>query len=80
MIGALILVNGSMKNINIMENNRQNAMKWWNSLSYEDKFFKIIEYKEEIKGYPHRGPDSLTGSEIELLYNKEINNDMENRS
>lgn len=47
---------------------RETAMKWWNAMSFEEKYFVIVKYKEHVPGYPDRSPDTLTGREIELLY------------
>jgi hypothetical protein len=47
--------------------NRQTAMEWWNNLSFEDKFYQVIPWLNQ--NITDRHPDSLTGREIELLYN-----------
>lgn len=49
-------------------NTRQLAMQWWDNLTYEEKFFNIIKNKTQIVGYPDRGPNDLTGREIEGLH------------
>jgi hypothetical protein len=54
------------------QENRQAAMKWWNGLSFEDKWYAIVKAKKYIKGYPDRSPGTLTGREIEMLHIKNI--------
>lgn len=51
-----------------MKTEREKAIKWWNSLTFEEKWFIIVKNKELITGYPDRNPDSLTGREIELIF------------
>ena len=45
--------------------NREEAMKWWNSLSFEEQFFKVID---------HLGtdwhPQTITGRQIESIWKK----------
>lgn len=55
-----------MSNSNIEK--REEAIKWWDSLTFEEKWYKIIKSKDSILGYPDRSPDSLTGREIEIIY------------
>lgn len=50
---------------------RRHVIEWWNKLFYIDKFELIVKHKELIVGYPVRNPDSLTGDEIEKLYDLE---------
>jgi hypothetical protein len=59
---------------NTMSDNqiRINAMKWWNAMSFEDKWYKIIKYKVLVLGYPERTPNSLTGREIENIYKAHV--------
>ena len=45
-------------------------MSWWNSLTFEEKYFKMAKHKKEIIGYPCT-PESLTGYEIEKIYKNE---------
>lgn len=47
---------------------KQKAMNWWNSLTFEDKFYKTIEANSVIIGDHTRHPDTLTSSEIEKIY------------
>jgi len=47
---------------------RQEAMNWWNNIPFEEKLVQIIKNKHHIIGYSDRSPDSLTGSEIELIF------------
>lgn len=51
-----------------MKTHREKAMKWWNSLSFEGKFYKVIAANSVIAGDNTRNPDSLTGSEIERVF------------
>ena len=48
---------------------RQRALTWWNSMNLEDKFYKTIKHNELIEGDRTRHPDTLTGREIEIIYN-----------
>lgn len=48
---------------------REIAMNWWNNLSFENKWKQIVKNKTIILGYPDRNPDTLTGREIQQLYN-----------
>ena len=48
-------------------NNRLEAMYWWNNLKLTERVLKMNEFGIE----PYRSSDSLTGSEIEKLYNLE---------
>lgn len=49
---------------------RLKAIKWWNSLTFEHKFYKVIEWlKSENRNTTERHPDHLTGREIEEVYN-----------
>ncbi len=47
---------------------RKLAMEWWNKLLYIQKFEALVKGKEKILGYPDRDIASLTGREIEMLY------------
>jgi hypothetical protein len=51
---------------------RVNAMKWWNAMTNEEKWYKIVRHKTLVVGYPERTPDSLTGREIENIYKVEL--------
>ncbi len=53
---------------------REKAMQWWYKIGYENQFYKIIEHSDLIIGDKTRNPDTLTGSEIELIYNAENKN------
>lgn len=45
------------------------AIKWWNSLTFEHKFYKVIEWlKNKNRDTTERHPNSLTGSEIEEIH------------
>ena len=48
---------------------RKKAMEWWNKLSLEEKFYKTIPNKRFLGNDASRHPDTLTGREIEMLYN-----------
>jgi hypothetical protein len=50
---------------------RQRALIWWNSMNLEDKFYKTIKHNELIVGDRTRHPDTLTVSEIEIIYDAE---------
>jgi hypothetical protein len=50
--------------------NRKEALKWWNSMNLEQRFYKTIEHNHLILGDKTRHPDTLTGSEIEKIYNQ----------
>lgn len=52
-----------------MDSNRLTAMVWWGKLSNEQKWEQIVKNKQHIVGYPDRLPETLTGREIEILYN-----------
>lgn len=50
-------------------NKRELALEWWNKLSLEEKFYKVIPWlKSQGLGASDRHPDSLTGREIEELF------------
>ena len=51
-----------------METYREKVMKWWNSMTLEQKFYKTIEANSVIAGDRTRHPESLTGSEIERIF------------
>lgn len=55
---------------NIMEN-RKKALQWWNNLTFEEKYFKVVKHKELVVGYPDRDPNTLTGREVEQIWNAE---------
>ena len=50
---------------------REKVLQWWHKMNYEQKFYKTIENNDLIVGDHTRNPDTLTGSEIELFYDKE---------
>lgn len=58
------------------KSSRELAIEWWNSLSFEDKFFKTIQNKNLIVA---RHPYNLTGREIEIIWNSEINKGYEEK-
>lgn len=48
---------------------RSVAIKWWNSLTFEHKFYKVIEWlKSQNRDTTERHPESLTGREIEEIH------------
>ncbi len=49
---------------------RETAMKWWNDLPLESQFYITIENNALIEGDHTRHPNTLTGGEIETLYNQ----------
>ena len=54
--------------------NRQKALEWWNSLTFEEKFYKTINWlSSENRDVTERHPDNLTGSEIEKIW-RNVNN------
>lgn len=48
-------------------------MRWWNSISFEEKWIATVRCKTVIVGYPDRDPRSLTGREIEMIWNRIFN-------
>lgn len=46
---------------------RQSALKWWNACIFQEQLFYANENKK--RGESLRHPDTLTGREIELIYN-----------
>lgn len=52
---------------------RELVIEWWNSLTFTDKAFTVVKHKELVVGYPYRLVKSLTGREIEQIYNAEHN-------
>lgn len=47
-----------------MKTNREIALKWWVSLSFEEQFYATIRQNKYIEGDHTRNPNSLTGCEI----------------
>lgn len=56
---------------------REKAMQWWCKMNLEQKLYKTIEHNNLIIGDCTRHPDTLTGSEIELMYKEEDKNQKE---
>lgn len=51
------------------KSSREIVMKWWNSLSFEEKFYKTIAANSVLIGDTvDNHPDRLTGSEIEKVF------------
>ena len=53
---------------------RKLAMKWWNDLPLKLQFYKTIKYNHLITGDNTRHPKTLTGNEIERIWQKEVEN------
>nr|OQX98991.1 MAG: hypothetical protein B6I27_01620 [Erwiniaceae bacterium 4572_131] len=52
-----------------IQNVRQSALKWWNSLTFEQQFFKTIEWlSSNNRNTIERHPNNLTGREIQEIY------------
>ncbi len=48
---------------------KNEIIDWWNSLSFEDKFFKAIEATHVLEGDTvDNNPEKLTEEQIELIY------------
>lgn len=47
---------------------RRSALDWFNKLTLEEKFYKMIKHNALISGGNTRHPMSLTGREIETIY------------
>ena len=51
---------------------REQALAWWNKLSLEEKFYKVIPWlKNQDINVAERHPNTLTGREIEEIWRKE---------
>lgn len=51
---------------------RNRAMNWWDSLSFDTKFYKTIGWlNSKGKNSTERHPDNLTGREIEEIYKQQ---------
>lgn len=51
---------------------RQIALNWWNTLDADEQSFKVIKWLEsKNRATNERLPNSLTGSEIEEIMDKE---------
>ena len=42
---------------------KDKALDWWNTLSFEDQFYKVIEFAKNCE-HPHR----MTPKDIEQVY------------
>ena len=52
-----------------IQNVRQSALKWWNSMSFENQFFGTIEWlSNQNRDTTERHPHHLTGREIQEIY------------
>lgn len=50
---------------------RKDAIKWWNKLSFENKFYEVIAWlKSKGLDTTSRHVNNLTGTEIEELYER----------
>lgn len=50
---------------------RAKSLKWWNNLPFTYQYELFVKNKSVIIGYPERDIRTLTGSEIEKIYNLE---------
>ena len=65
-----------MKNINdkdekqcAIHNVRQSALKWWNSITFEEKFFATIKWlSSQNRDTTERHPHHLSGREIQEIH------------
>lgn len=57
--------------LNPSKTSRETAMNWWNSMTFEEKFYKTIKHNDLIAGDKTRHPSTLTGREIETIYKAE---------
>jgi hypothetical protein len=61
------------KNIKILKEKktpiRQHALFWWNNMNLNEQFHIIEKYNTLLKCNYTRYPDTLTGREIEILFN-----------
>jgi hypothetical protein len=59
---------GFLKIVPIVDK-REVPLAWWNSMTFEDQFYKVIEWlSSQGRDTTERHPHSLTGREIELIY------------
>lgn len=50
--------------------NRKLALEWWDSMTFEEQFFKTIKWlSSQNRDTTERHPDNLTGREIEEIKN-----------
>lgn len=56
------------------KSSRRLAIEWWDSLTFEEKFFKTIQNNELIVGDKTRHPNTLTGREVEIVWKSEKEN------
>lgn len=57
---------------------RQQALKWWHSMSLEEQFYKTIKHNKLITRDCTRHPNTLTSREIETIYKVEFSFNMPN--
>lgn len=50
---------------------RAKALKWWQNLVFTYQYELFVKNKRVVLGYPERDIRTLTGSEIEKIYNLE---------
>lgn len=53
---------------------REKSLEWFNKMNFEQQFYKTIEANSCIIGDKTRNPNSLTGSEIEKIYEYHLKN------
>ena len=51
-----------------IQNVRQSALKWWNSMTFEEQFFATIKWlSSQKRDTTERHPHHLTGREIQEI-------------
>jgi hypothetical protein len=55
-----------------MKTLRKDALEWFNNLTLEEQFYKTIKHNKLIEGDKTRHPHTLTGIEIEIIFNAEF--------
>lgn len=55
--------------IEMSEEQKAEAFKWWNSLTFEHKFYKAIEWlQSQNRNTAELHPNDFTGREVEEIY------------
>jgi hypothetical protein len=60
----------SSETFTIQTTERTKALEWWTKKSLEDQIYVAIEFNEFITGDKTRHPHTLTGREIEILWDQ----------
>jgi hypothetical protein len=48
---------------------RQESLLWWHTLTFEDKFYKVVEWLiAQRRDTTERHPHDLTGSEVQEIW------------